>query len=60
MFGSQLHNNRTTWEAVEATLRKMEEGRRLGVPAAEGQLDIMRIAFEDEAPDLEAVVRGLL
>ncbi|MEE2775758.1 MAG: TIGR03560 family F420-dependent LLM class oxidoreductase [Acidobacteriota bacterium] len=27
MFGSQLHNNRTTWEAVEATVKKMEEGR---------------------------------
>ena len=27
MFGSQLHNNRTTWDAVEATLRQMEQGR---------------------------------
>ena len=27
MFGSQLHNNRTSWEAIHATLAKMETGR---------------------------------
>ena len=27
MFGSQLHNNRTTWSAIRATLRTMENGR---------------------------------
>ena len=27
MFGSQLHNNRTTWEAIRATLTTMEAGR---------------------------------
>ncbi len=27
MFGSQLHNNRTTWQAIQATLATMEAGR---------------------------------
>jgi F420-dependent oxidoreductase-like protein len=27
MFGAQLHNNRTTWEAIAATLETMESGR---------------------------------
>jgi F420-dependent oxidoreductase-like protein len=27
MFGSQLHNNRTSWEAIRATLTTMEAGR---------------------------------
>ncbi len=27
MFGSQLHNNRTSWEAIRATLATMESGR---------------------------------
>ena len=27
MFGSQLHNERTTWEAISATLAMMESGR---------------------------------
>lgn len=27
MFGSQLHNNRTSWEAIRATLAMMEAGR---------------------------------
>ena len=27
MFGSQLHNNRTTWQAIHATLTTMESGR---------------------------------
>ena len=27
MFGSQLHNSRTTWHAIEASLKMMESGR---------------------------------
>ena len=31
MFGSQLHNERTSWEAIRATLAVMEAGDRKSV-----------------------------
>lgn len=45
---------------VATVLRKCEQGRKLGIPAAELDVDILRQAFRDEeSSDLTAVLEGL-
>lgn len=45
---------------VYTILRKCREAFEMGVPAAESELDILRIAYEEDEPDLADIVKGLI
>jgi len=54
-----LCDHAVDYRLVITILRKCDQGRDLGVPAAALEVDILKEAFELEEPDLEAVVLGL-